>query len=65
GDFLLYVSGIIVSIISDVLNCSTLLLCETHGKVVNISNMKSLGFAIILPMLFIIIMVSVYLCLNL
>ncbi|CAH58273.1 cation:proton antiporter [Ehrlichia ruminantium] len=65
GDFLLYVSGIIVSIISYVLNCSTLLLCETHGKVVNISNMKSLGFAIILPMLFIIIMVSVYLCLNL
>ncbi|WP_230957184.1 proton-conducting transporter membrane subunit [Ehrlichia ruminantium] len=65
GDFLLYVSSIVVSIVNHVLNYSRLLLCETDGKVVNISSFKSLGFTIILSMLFIVIMVSVYLCLKL
>ena len=65
NDFLLYVYNILVTMLSNVLGKGTLLYFKTNEKVMDVSDVSSLGLTIILAMLFIIIMVIVYLCLNL
>ncbi|MGN7618528.1 MAG: proton-conducting transporter transmembrane domain-containing protein [Ehrlichia sp.] len=66
SDFLLYVYGVFVTMLSNTLGKWKLLCSKTSEKVVDMTDdVSSLGVAVILAMLFIIIMVVVYLCLNL
>ena len=63
--FLLCIYNILVTMLSHVLSKGVLLCSKSNREILSISSVNPLGFTIMLGMLFIIIMVVVYLCLNL